>query len=242
MAYFNLILKNQVSEFEDYQLIESPNGRVELDLSLNRRIFLINNPSTPQILISFINLNLSDNQFKEWVLYIQNINNSITDIKLCFEDLTIKWDYLPSPIISVKQNSVLAYYFCKDVFNDSINGVYIGEYLISGFHDTISKPNIITPQNNDILDKTAISISSSEFTTEILHDTHSSTDYKITTDNIGKEIVYSIDKSDNLKNITLDDLSSVLSSNTIYYIFVRYYGTLIKSPSDWSDPISFTVT
>ena len=242
MAYFNLILKNQISEFEDFEVFETPKGRIELDLSSNKRIFLINNPISSPILISFINLDLNDNQFKEWVLYVQNINNNISNLQLAFEDFSIKWDYLPSPIIPIQSNSILAYYFCKNDQDDTINGVYVGEYLLSGFHDTISKPNILTPNNNEILDKTSIHITSSDFITQILHDSHSATDYKITTDAVGNTIVYSVNKSSNLKDITLDDLTSTLLPNTQYYMFLRYYGTLISSPSEWSNPISFTVT
>lgn len=241
MPYFNLVLKGQISEFEDYTLINEPIGRIDLDLSLNSRIFLIKNPKSKQILINFKNLNFEDNFFKEWAIYIQNINNDITDIKLIFEDTSIKWDYLPNPLISINSNSLLGYYFCKDLSNNIIDGVFIGEYLIKSEHHKILKPNILTPNNDESIDKSNIHITSSKFKTQILEDKHLYTDYKITSDNLGSEIIYSVDKSLDLTDLTLN-LTDILISDNKYYVFVRYYGELTLNPSEWSDPISFTIT
>ena len=136
-------------------------------------------------------------------------------------DENIVWDYIFNPAIVVNSNKYYVFHFIT--FNSSISwlGTFIGQYSISELNNYILQPNII----NFELNNKQLKIISSEFSTSLIPDIHSSTEYEICEDNNHTSVVYSLNKLESLTEHIFNFKDINLMSNTKYYLFIRYFGT-----------------
>lgn len=102
--------------------------------------------------------------------------------------------------------------------------------------NSISTPAITSPVNNSIGNQASLTILSSPFSTSGGTDTHASSDWQIAKDINFTNIIETVinDTSNKLKYT-----ASQLVSSTIYYVRVRYKGTVLPV-SAWSPVIAFT--
>lgn len=114
------------------------------------------------------------------------------------------------------------------------NGLYVNTAGVVGV-GSITRPEVTSP-TGVVLPNSGITVIASVFDSSP-SDTHVKTDYKITADITGENIIAQF--SGNGANLTQhffssSDLNSMVTGQT-YYIFVRFHGLLLGE-SDWSAP------
>jgi len=102
----------------------------------------------------------------------------------------------------------------------------------------IDVPNILSPSNGSINQLLTLTITASNFNCVNGSDTHESSDWEIYSNSSLTNLVWSsIDDTVNLESITIP--SSILDTDTIYYVRVRYTG-ITYGNSSYSIIVSFT--
>ena len=107
--------------------------------------------------------------------------------------------------------------------------------ILEIFENCISKPSITSCTFNK--DSLIITVKSSAFTS-LMNETHSSSSYKLCSDNLGNDI-----KIENMNDVT-NLVSYIFDQNSLdllnsksgkYYVFIKYNGSF-NGESEWSDP------
>lgn len=232
--YPSRLYKNQINIQKSGQIINNPIGKIQLNVT-DYNFFKLINPNG-LIYITFLDRTpLYTTQFsKELFVVIYNFNNPVNEFTFMFDE-NIVWDYIFNPAIVVNSNTYYVFQFIT--FNSSLSwlGTFIGQYSISELNNYVLQPNII----NFELNNKQLKITSSEFSTSLLPDIHSSTEYEICEDSNHASIVYSLNKLENLTEHIFNFKDINLIPNTKYYLFIRYFGTTITPPSQWTLPFDF---
>lgn len=161
--------------------------------------------------------------------------------KLTNKDMFYTWKERINDIIDEEQKKDIVFVTSEDdIVLDTIsdNGlVLITDVELNNLKTTINKPEISTPANNSTILIRELTISSNtNFSyTSVITVTHQSTDYKITSDVGGTNIVLEENNSSDLMAHTFENLEF---SSGVYYCFMRYRDNE-NNVSDWSNPVSF---
>ena len=139
-----------------------------------------------------------------------------------------------TPIGTLLTISVIAY----DSLGNPSNTTSKSITVVSSY---IEIPTIIVPIENAnvTISSGTLNVISSTFNVLGSTDTHSATDWKITSDVIGNTIIKSAFNSTDLTSHTFTGLTS--SNGTIFYLWVRYKGTMLGW-SEWSPVRIISVT
>ena len=140
----------------------------------------------------------------------------------------------------------LEYFDLRSLESDNIYYVFASHYgtelspsdwsapvAIQTYAGKIKTPEILTPEIGKLYTpKNDIEITSSEFETIYITDTHKSTDWKITEDKLGE---YAVAESLDSTDLTSHNFTGLnLASGRKYYLWVRYNGESGEQ-SDWSE-------
>lgn len=163
-------------------------------------------------------------------IVVQDLNNSTDKISHTFNNLTF-------------ENNILYYVFAR--YKGEVLGYSEWSYGIrfKAVTGIISQCQITEPANNSTIlyNVTGLTVRTSAYTCEGISDGHDSTDWKITRDITGQDIVKEVLRSYNKTEFTFDksELKTILEKDTVYYVWARHNGVLYEQPI-WSNPVKFT--
>lgn len=187
------------------------------------------------------------NRFIKFTLFVNNIGNNVVSIDFLTKSFRIFTnDILQNGIFNIEPNKIYLFHIYSldngftwrillgSKFGPDVNW---GESDPSEINNGIKQPTIIG-ELQPIQPTSVYFPETSPFEnldTALILDNHIATEYRITNDIIGNNVIYSIKSSDDLLGNILLNLTEELIPETEYYISCRYFGNLYIS--DWSDPI-----
>lgn len=235
-------LRNQIGFHEKINVISNASGPILLDITKSTT-HLIN--VTNNCIIAFKEIpskyQVTNNSYIEHFIILNP--GTVGNNKTVTLDPRIVWDYYNNTannIFTLVTNQyIYLHLFSLDCGNNWFGSV-IGKYTYTTNQAIIITPNILTNNSNNILSFTGLRLFSSPLESTIINATHQYSNWKITSDQDGDDIIISdLNSSDLTCHVFDNSKTSLLQEDVYYYAFVQYKASELSDLSLWSNPIKF---